>query len=618
MESGSLSNRQSTAEAILPEIARRSSLPHRFMARIRDRDYRTIGLPAHSIGVSIELVFLLIAAVSAADPTPMAAPLPGFRASPWFDERVREQWIGDDVRVVANAPAGFDAKKPTRLVIYATPNGNTIEQTLGCAMTDGLDWHFDIQHVAAQVRKLRAMSPGENIILACIETEGLSWPAWKRKSTDGPARIQKVVETLRSWVPGDDVRIALTAHSGGGSFLFGVIDGGDAIPDTIERIVFLDANYSYSDADKHGDKLLAWLKADRARRLVVIAYDDRTITLNGKKVVGPDGGTFRATERMRTRLAKDIEFSENMADDIVTRTGLDGRIALLVHTNPKNVILHTRLVGEMNGLIRGLTESSFGAPRTYTKFVQPAPGIPKRPADAMGGSVFFKTIDTLARNEREEAIAAELLRGNMPDFLRTFQKVTVSAKAPGGKEHTATFDVMPDYLAVGGNDDFVRVPITPMTAARIADAFGCALPTRKIVDEVYNAASIRLEPKPMTMDRESAATFLKHHALIEDQRRSKKLGDLIAGIKKDVVITNRLAEKPNRVAIYGWHKLDGKPIQPLTIVHVNWYVDYSHGVRLMKRTVMVDGKPRDVRHVLHDRDLCGLLSDEGPVMRPAY
>ena len=50
----------------------------------------------------------------------------------------------------------------------------------------------------------------------------------------------------------------------------------------------------------------------------------------------------------------------------------------------------------------------------------------------------------------------------------------------------------------------------------------------------------------------------------------------------------------------------------------NWYVDYSHGVRLMKRTVTVDGKPRDVRHVLYAADLCGLLSDEGPITRPTY
>ena len=144
------------------------------------------------------------------------------------------------------------------------------------------------------------------------------------------------------------------------------------------------------------------------------------------------------------------------------------------------------------------------------------------------------------------------------------------------------------------------------------------MPTRKIVDEVYRSAAIKLEPKPLTEARESAATFLKHNAHHREQRTGRKLGELVAGIKKDVVVTNRLDEKPNRVAIYGWHKLDGKPIQPLTTVHVNWYVDYSHGVRLMKRTVIVDGKPRDIRHILHDPNLCGLLSDEGPIKRPTY
>ena len=245
-------------------------------------------------------------------------------------------------------------------------------------------------------------------------------------------------------------------------------------------------------------------------------------------------------------------------------------------------------------------------------------GIPKRPANAVGGAESFKRIDKLSRDEREEAISAEMLRGNIPDFLRMFQKVTVKAKDKAGKEHTATFEVMPDYLAIGSDTDFVRVPMTPMTAARVADAFGCALPTRKIVDDIDKAATVKLEPIPLTEDRESAATFLKHHALIEEQRRDRKPGELVAGIKKDIVVTNRLDEKPNRVAIFGWHKLDGQPIQPLTIVHVNWYVDYSHGVRLMKRTVTVDGRPRDVRHVLYAADLCSLLSDEGPITRPAY
>jgi hypothetical protein len=122
----------------------------------------------------------------------------------------------------------------------------------------------------------------------------------------------------------------------------------------------------------------------------------------------------------------------------------------------------------------------------------------------------------------------------------------------------------------------------------------------------------------LTEAREAVATFADHSRRIEKQREGKALGLLAAGVKKDVVITNRLGEKPNRVALYGWHKADGSPIQPLTIVHRDTYVDYSHGVRLVRRMVMVDGKPRDIRHALHAADVCGLLSDEGPLEWPSY
>jgi hypothetical protein len=323
-------------------------------------------------------------------------PLPGFRGTASGDELVREEWVGDGVRALASASAKFDPKRPTRLVIYATPNGTTIEQTLGRAPADRLDWRFDSQHVAAQVRKLREVSSDANVVLACIEADGLSWPAWKRGHKDGPARIAKAVAALRAWVPGDTVRVSLAGHSGGGSFLFGFLDASPAVPEFVERVVFLDANYSYSDADRHGDKQLAWLKPDRGRRHVVIAYDDRKVTLGGKPVVGPDGGTFRATERMRARFAKDLTFAETTADDITARAALDGRLVLLVHANPENRVLHTALVGEMNGLLCGLTDpgarpawGTFGGPRAYTKLVQPAPGIPKRPAGAPAGTAVF-------------------------------------------------------------------------------------------------------------------------------------------------------------------------------------------------------------------------------------
>jgi hypothetical protein len=167
---------------------------------------------------------------------------------------------------------------------------------------------------------------------------------------------------------------------------------------------------------------------------------------------------------------------------------------------------------------------------------------------------------------------------------------------------------MPDYLAVGNSRDWARVPLTPAAAQQIVDSFHCFLPTRKIVDDVYQAATVKLPPFPMFAYRDSTPTMWQHHLIIEGQRKAKR--GLVAGIKKDVVISSKLKDKPNRVAIYGWHKPDGKAIQPLYAGHVNWYVDYSHGIRLVFRTIWVNGKPLDYTTVLQDARLHPLLCDE--------
>jgi hypothetical protein len=557
----------------------------------------------------------------------LAGEIPGFRKSAWFGEQVREQWFAEQIRVLVNAPGSFDPTRPARLVLYATPNGNSIEQTMGCITEGRTDWHFDIQHVAAQMRRWREVARDRQIVFACLESEGLSWPAWKRNRPDGPTIIRQVVETIRQWIPAPEVSITLAGHSGGGSFLLGFVDGGDEIPRNIESLIFLDANYSYADADKHGDKILAWLKNQGTHRLVVIAYDDRKVTQSGKLVISShDGGTFRATDRMVDSFVKrGVELAQSTSGDFRIHNGLNDQISMLVHTNPENKILHTALIGEMNGLMRGLSSEGrdstwgrFGGPRAYTKWIQPAPAIPQRRADAAGGRAFFKTLERLGRAEREDAIAREIIRGNIPDFLRSFKPIKLAGQDATGNELTAVAEVMPDYLAVGSNDDFVRVPMNPQTAGRIAEAFGCSLPTRKIVDAIYVQAAIKLEPRPLTVARESVATFVQHHEIIEGQRKGAGLGELVAGIKKDLVLSNRLDERPNRVAIYGWHKLDGKPIQPLNVSHVNWYVDYSHGVRLIKRPIEIEGRPRDLRMLLFSQQWSPLLSDEGPIRRTDY
>jgi hypothetical protein len=572
--------------------------------------------------------------------------------SPWYSEVSFTATVESDIRIHVNAPAGQGDRplRGIRLIVYALPNGNTIEQTLGCKMSEGLDWHYDIQHVAAQVRLLRTLIPDERIVLVCAEAPKLSWPNFRGNVPEANAKIGAMVDDWRRQFGTTDAKVTLTGHSGGGAFMFGVIDAGDAIPDYIDRIAFLDANYSF-DASLHAAKLERWLKGDDHRRLIVVAYDDREIEFQGKKVVGPTGGTFRATERMRDGLGVSFELIDGEKPPFHETTGLDGRIHYYVHPNRQNKILHTALVGEMNGLVHVATLGTpheenwghFGGPRAYTKWVQPEPTtdhlkvepskkpqtlrtvsdvqLPSRPANAMGGVEFVKRMEKLSLDEREAAVLRETTSGNFPGFLRKFKNITIRGRIKDGdlqRDVESTIEVMPDYLAVGSDEDFVRMPMTPQTAQRIADEFGCVLPTRKMVDAIDAQAEVRLAPRPMTEAREAVGTFLEHHQIIEREREGKPLGQLITGIKKDIVLSPRIFDKPQRLAIYGWRQPGGQPIQPLTIVHSDRYVDYSHGARLVRSSIEIDGKQLNIDDLLADRDRCGLISDEGPMTPPRY
>lgn len=566
-----------------------------------------------------------------------AGEIDGFTPQHFLAEQILQE-TRDDARILINAPSAesFDAHKPTLLVIYALPNGNTIEQTIGAQLRPGLDWHFDIQHIGAQTRLMRKFFPDRNIVVAYVEADGRSWPSWRAKHADNAARIRGIVEWIVARVPGEPVELVLSCHSGGGSFLWGYLNSADALPDQIQRIVFLDANYSYSDDDRHGDKLLAWLKRDARHRLIVMAYDDRNIELNGKKIVSETGGTFRASHRMLDRFGRDVVFQKSSIAGFDRLTALDGQIEFFIHPNAQNKILHTTMVGEWNGYITALTLGttaeatwgSFGGERAYTPFIAPAPStapatavshvIPDRPAGAPGGHEFMQQIAAIPPDQREAAIVREITSGNIPPFLRNFVTVKVKVTGIEGIEHVAEYQVMPDYLAVGSDSDFVRVPMTPMSAQKIADAFGCSLPTTKIVNDTYVQAGVKIEPRPLTERREEVETFVQHNDIIESQRAGKPLGQLVSGIKKDVVITNRLKEKPDRVAIFGWHKLDGVPIQPLTIVHKETYVDYSHGVRLVKSEMIVDGQRMMIQDVLKDPHRCASISEEGMIDPARY
>lgn len=217
--------------------------------------------------------------------------------------------------------------------------------------------------------------------------------------------------------------------------------------------------------------------------------------------------------------------------------------------------------------------------------------------------------------EREGAIRAELLAGNIPGFLRRLVPVSLSGRIEGGRTVRITLCVSPDYLAIGSDDDFLLVPLRLGTALEFARRFGFVLPTTKVVDAIFEQARVRLRPEPLPASDEMRSTeyYWRHNEIVREQRLSlgAPLGALTAGDKKDLVLTERLVEKPDRVAIYGWHERVDEPIQPLSTVHGARYADYSHGVRLVSAVALVDGTRRRIVELLQDPALARVLSDEG-------
>ena len=251
-----------------------------------------------------------------------------------------------------------------------------------------------------------------------------------------------------------------------------------------------------------------------------------------------------------------------------------------------------------------------------------------RKADALTGSAFAKSIadSSLTLEQREKIIFKEIKDGNVPNYLRKLTKITDTINWDVGVDKISiNYYVLPDYFCIGSDEDYFYVPMTPILAQRVADLTKCSLATRRIVDKIYENAVIKLEPKPIppTKAMTTVPVFIAHNQMIKTQLKDfdaqHKNSELTAGHKKDIIISNKIyGEKSPRVVIYGWHKLNGKPIQPVYNKHINTWADYSHGVRLVQQNVWINGKKMKIAKVLKDEKLSILLSDEGKIELPFY
>lgn len=308
--------------------------------------------------------------------------LPGFQKSPHFGEQVLHFEFFPGIYVEINAPAStaFDAEKKILLVFYALPNSNRIEETIGRRIKSDEEWRYEIQHIGAQTRFLRNQVKEYNIVTVYLETDVQSWPWWSGMRPDGDILVKMVVDSVKSIFSDFDVDIVLNGHSGGGHFVLAYINMFEKIPDDIKRIVFLDSNYYYEDSLKHGHKLTEWLNSSEDHYLVVVAYDDRYVEINGEIRERLKGGTFDKTRRMLAHFERNYSLSAERRrafSDYTAYSALNGRLRIVMIDNPDKIMLHTVLV-ERNGFIYSLTTGTQyeekGAPffseRVYEKWIQ--------------------------------------------------------------------------------------------------------------------------------------------------------------------------------------------------------------------------------------------------------
>ncbi len=293
--------------------------------------------------------------------------LSGFTQSGSFQEQ--EIWIKngqDSLTININAPLHLNKKGNTFLVLFALPNGNSIEWTKGKKMKPSDDWHFDIQHIAAQTRYVRKTDKKNNYIVAYLMADNKSWPAWKRTHHGSFDLIRNLVDSLSSRFSEYNPRIFLNGHSGGGSFIFGYLDGVPKIPDNIERIAFLDSDYGY-DETFHARKITEWLQNEN-HKLFVLAYNDSLVIFNGKPLVSPTGGTWYRSRLMQRKLAETFAFKTIADTAFIDHSALNGRIRIILKHNPNGWIYHTVQV-EKNGFIFSLlSNTKFNRRKYFTYF----------------------------------------------------------------------------------------------------------------------------------------------------------------------------------------------------------------------------------------------------------
>lgn len=201
---------------------------------------------------------------------------------------------------------------------------------------------------------------------------------------------------------------------------------------------------------------------------------------------------------------------------------------------------------------------------------------------------------------REQFVLDTLTSLPRDQVVKTMKPITIS-KPDGSK---ITYEVMTDYITVDG----MRVPMSGVTAQKVADHFGLNLPTPRMVDEIYKNADVQVTAQPLSGSGatvngknysgsqvvQTGVGYAPFAAAYND-KVNQQLADkgvqaggnqIVAGFAKDIVPP----AKEGSLGLYGLYDSKGRPIQGgngQTPHDTNTHTEYGSYVRLVSPTVKI-------------------------------
>lgn len=209
------------------------------------------------------------------------------------------------------------------------------------------------------------------------------------------------------------------------------------------------------------------------------------------------------------------------------------------------------------------------------------------PAPRTPGSQLVSRLPHGLSKEREDALFELFQAGEFPMWLRQWHEVTVQDGDVKG-----AFYVLPDYLCIGTDDDWVYTPMGAIGAERVLSLFKAALPTQKMVELLYKKA-VKQVAQPWGPPYDTMALTDRWLAQTRKIRKGLELtkaypGQLVEGHAKNVVVSKKTMDADGlNLGFFGWYDTAGRPIQGDSQAHGAWYCDYSHGVRAVLGNVVV-------------------------------